>query len=124
MVIAVHELVDRYGAAVDRHVAALFVGAGLSMQARLPSWSSLIRPLAAEIGLLELLDMPLAAEYFVQNTAGGRDRLERHLADELSRVTTPVRDTPGGCWGAGGADRLRRAEDLSTLGQPVVGGRG
>lgn len=87
--IAIHELVSRYGEAVDRHVAAVFVGAGLSMQAGLPSWSTLIQPLADEIGVDTSTDLTLIAEYFERTVPGGRERLAAHLATELSSIRTP-----------------------------------
>lgn len=89
MTIELHELVDLFGQAVDRHVGALFVGAGLSMQAGLPSWGTLVGPLAEAVDAETVTDMPLAAEYYEQNAPGGRSALEHHLLTELSRVTTP-----------------------------------
>jgi hypothetical protein len=59
------------------------------MQAGLPSWPKLIEPLIDGLGLTGLCDLALAAEYYEQNTAGGRPRLEEHLAKELSSVTVP-----------------------------------
>lgn len=89
MTIDLYDLTNRFGAAVDRHAAALFVGAGLSMQAGLPSWNALIGPLAAEIGAQTLTDMPLVAEYYEQNGAGQRPTLEHRLLTELSAVIKP-----------------------------------
>jgi DNA protecting protein DprA len=89
MPINAHDLVDRFGRAVDEHVASILVGAGLSVQAGLPDWGTLIRPLADKIGLTHVSDMPLAAEYFEQNASGGRGELQQHLKDGLSRVVSP-----------------------------------
>lgn len=90
MTIQTHELVEAFGDAADRHVAALFVGAGLSIQAGHPSWDQLMRPLTDELGLTDGHDLTLAAEYFEHAPSGGRARLEGHLATELSRIQTPA----------------------------------
>lgn len=91
MTIKRHELIERFGLAVDRHAAALFVGAGLSMQAGLPGWDALVKPLAAEIGAEQVTDMPLVAEYYEQNAGGKRPALESHLLTKLSTIKTPSR---------------------------------
>jgi hypothetical protein len=68
-------LVGTFGGAVDTGVASLFVSAGLSAAAGLPSWSDLLGPLAAEIGVAgEFADLPLLAEYYEQNGPGRRWR--------------------------------------------------
>jgi SIR2-like domain len=87
--ISEYELIDQFGRAVDRHVASIFIGAGLSMQAGLPGWGELIKPLADSIGAGHIADMALAAEYFVQTAPGGRAVLEQHVIDGLSIVTAP-----------------------------------
>jgi SIR2-like protein len=86
-----YELVGRFGAAVDAGVASLFVGAGLSTAAGLPTWNDLLVPLAAEIGVAgEFADLPLLAEYYEQNAPGRRPALETHLRNALSAYRTPA----------------------------------
>ncbi len=86
-----YELVGIFGSAVDAGVASLFVGAGLSTAAGLPTWGDLLVPLAAEIGVAgEFGDLPLLAEYYEQNAPGRRPALESHLRDALSEYTTPA----------------------------------
>jgi hypothetical protein len=85
------ELVSIFGGAVDAGVASLFVGAGLSTAAGLPTWKDLLVPLAAEIGVAgEFADLPLLAEYYAQNAPGRRPALENHLRDALSSYRTPA----------------------------------
>ncbi|MFC5268745.1 SIR2 family protein [Kribbella qitaiheensis] len=91
MTIDRYELVGIFGGAVDAGVASLFVGAGLSAAAGLPTWSDLLSPLAAEIGVAgEFADLPLLAEYYEQNGPGRRPALENHLRNELSAYQTPA----------------------------------
>jgi len=86
-----YELVGIFGGAVDAGVASLFVGAGLSAAAGLPTWSDLLGPLAAEIGVAgEFADLPLLAEYYEQNGPGRRPALENHLRNVLSAYRTPA----------------------------------
>lgn len=79
------ELIDTFGAAVLEGNAALFVGAGLSLDAGLPGWSALLNPLRSDCGVPdELADLPLVAEYIeVDVRKGGRDRLEQHILDQI-----------------------------------------
>ncbi len=91
MTIDRYELVGIFGGAVDAGVASLFVGAGLSTAAGLPTWNDLLVPLAAEIGVEgEFPDLPLLAEYYEQNAPGRRPALENHLRKALSAYTTPA----------------------------------
>ncbi|CAM5708332.1 hypothetical protein MAUB1S_05201 [Mycolicibacterium aubagnense] len=79
------ELIDTFGAAVLEGNAALFVGAGLSLDAGLPGWSDLLNPLRSECDVpAELTDLPLVAEYIGTDAReGGRDRLEHHILDQI-----------------------------------------
>jgi hypothetical protein len=86
-----YELVGIFGGAVDAGVASLFVGAGLSTAAGLPTWTDLLVPLAAEIGVAgDFADLPLLAEYYEQNAPGRRPALENHLRTALSTYRTPA----------------------------------
>lgn len=79
------ELINTFGEAVLEGNAALFVGAGLSLDAGLPNWSDLLEPLRKECEVPdELEDLPLVAEYIdVDVRHGGRDRLEHHILDRI-----------------------------------------
>ena len=86
-----YELVDRFGGAVEAGVGALFVGAGLSAAAGLPNWPRLLEPLAKKLGvpISPSDDLPLLAEYFEHDPAGGRPGLEFHILNELGSFRTP-----------------------------------
>lgn len=82
----IHEFLVEYGAAVVTRSAGLFVGAGLSKPAY-PTWQELLIQPMAEAGLpAGMSDLPLAAEYYVQSTSDGRERLEQVLLDELAAI--------------------------------------
>lgn len=91
MTIDRYQLVAAFGGAVDAGVASLFVGAGLSTAAGLPTWNDLLAPLAAEIRVTgEFKDLPLLAEYYKQNAPRRRSALENHLLSALSAFRTPA----------------------------------
>ncbi len=91
MTIDRYELVGIFGAAVDAGVGSLFVGAGLSTAAGLPTWNDLLVPLASEIGIAgAFADLPLLAEYYEQSAPGRRPALEDHLRKALSAYSTPA----------------------------------
>jgi SIR2-like domain/Sir2- and TIR-associating SLOG family len=65
--------------------ASLFVGAGLSQAAGYPGWADLLNPIRADAAIPdELNDLPLVAEYYIQQLPGGRDRINAHLLTRLS----------------------------------------
>jgi hypothetical protein len=76
-----HDLVNQFGQAMLDGNASLFVGAGLSAAAGLPSWGAILEPARVEASLPEMNDYPLLAEYFVQSTRGGREKLQDLLWD-------------------------------------------
>lgn len=85
-----YELVDRFGRATDAGVGALFVGAGLSMGAGLPSWGALLGGLTRRLRIpASVTDLPLAAQYCEQAPDGGRSPLENHLLEQLKDVRDP-----------------------------------
>jgi hypothetical protein len=79
-----HDLVNQFGQAMLDGNASLFVGAGLSMAAGLPSWGAILEPARVEAQLPAMTDYPLLAEYYVQNTHGGREKLGDLLWDETA----------------------------------------
>lgn len=86
MPITAHELVDQFGGAAERGNAVLFVGAGLSMSAGLPSWLDLIDEPRLRAGVPLLEDAPLMAQYVEDSPKVGRDDLESHVLQEISKV--------------------------------------
>ncbi|WP_307866260.1 SIR2 family protein [Mycolicibacterium sp. GESEQ-9] len=77
------DLINIFGEAVLEGNAALFVGAGLSLDAGVPTWSDLLAELRGDCEVPEeLTDLPLVAEYIDADVRhGGRDRLEHHILD-------------------------------------------
>jgi hypothetical protein len=68
--------------------ASLFVGAGLSQSAGYPGWADLLDPIRSDASIpAELNDLPLVAEYYIQQVPGGRDRLNSYLLTSLSKVS-------------------------------------
>src|ERR1039457_4653599 len=75
---------------------SLFVGAGLSQSSAYPGWGELLDPIRSEASIPESLnDLPLVAEYYIQQVPGGRDRLNAHILAELSRVNPRPKPTEG-----------------------------
>jgi len=59
------QLVEDYGEAVLSGNAALFIGAGISQGAGLPGWGALLDPIRVGCNVPEHHDLPLVAEYIV-----------------------------------------------------------
>lgn len=87
------QLVEDFGRSMTDGTAAVFAGAGLSMAAGLPSWGELLKPFQAELGIPHLADMPLLAEYIIQDPRFGPDTLKHHILTEL--VKPDSGPTPG-----------------------------
>lgn len=83
------QLLDNFGTVVNAGNAGLFIGAGLSLSAGYPSWSSLVEGLRSEAKIpSEVDDLPLVSEYYVQTVPGGRPALEDRLLRQLQAVPT------------------------------------
>jgi hypothetical protein len=90
------ELVRQFGPMVLAGTASLFVGAGLSQGAGYPGWGDLLDPIRSEASIPPNLDdLPLVAEYYIQQVAGGRDRLNAGLLSRLGAVTPAPTPTAG-----------------------------
>ncbi|TVL19006.1 SIR2 family protein [Shewanella algae] len=72
--------------------AAIFAGAGLSIDAGYVDWKKLLTPLAMELNLDISLEQDLVsvAQYFCNGN--NRNRITQSLIDELDLVTTPTRN--------------------------------
>jgi hypothetical protein len=79
------ELVEEYGEAVLSGNAALFIGAGLSRDAGLPGWEDLLTPIRERCGIPTHHDLPLVAEYIVNDPRGGRQALQDHILASLTQ---------------------------------------
>ena len=82
-----HELIEEFGHAVTRGNGALFVGAGLSMASGMAGWEKLLEEPRTTLDIPEHRDLPLVAEYIVQDPRMGRTALEHHLFTAISGST-------------------------------------
>lgn len=80
-----------YGEAIDRGTAAIFSGAGLSMPSGFVDWKTLLRKLAAELGLDMNIedDLVAVAQYHLNANNGDRSSLNQLLVAEFSRTASP-----------------------------------
>ena len=79
--------VREFSGELSNGAGALFVGAGISKPSGVPSWSDLIRPLAASrLGILDLRDADLIriAQYVVNSSSGNRGPMIHHLRTQFS----------------------------------------
>ena len=80
------ELIERFAAAAERGNAAVFVGAGLSVGAGLPSWPELLARPLEESGIpYSDYDLPLLAEYILSEGVYGEERLNAHILAEVTK---------------------------------------
>lgn len=71
--------------------AAYFIGAGISVDSDLPDWSGLIKPFAEKIGINDLMgkDMPLMAQYVINEETGNRGPFINAISRKLRRCFSP-----------------------------------
>jgi SIR2-like domain len=82
-------LIETYGRAILAGNAAVFIGAGLSIDAGYPGWAKLLAPIQARCNIPDDKDLPLVAEYITLDAAnGGRAPLENHILTTMAAVTT------------------------------------
>lgn len=80
------DFIEVFGSYVDQHAATVFVGAGLSTSVGYPDWKTLTELFLAELNLGSMDDLPQLAQYYEDNAAGGRARLEAHIDAELAKI--------------------------------------
>lgn len=78
-----YELVDSFGKSALRGNGALFVGAGVSCAAGMPSWADLLEPLRINADVPPMADFPLMAEYIVRSPHGGLDGLHYDVLEAI-----------------------------------------
>ncbi|RZL78243.1 MAG: hypothetical protein EOP32_22390 [Rhodococcus sp. (in: high G+C Gram-positive bacteria)] len=76
-----------YVGALEKDNAAFFAGAGLSLDAGYVDWKGLLREFAVELGLnIDIEeDLPMVAQYFLDESNQQRGRLNQKLRDEFDR---------------------------------------
>lgn len=85
MPISEADLISEFGSLVEAGSAALFIGAGISVGAGLPSWSDIADVLRERAGIpSEITDASLVAEYFALRE-GGHAALDAALLKILSQ---------------------------------------
>ena len=88
-----HQLIDDFGQALLDGTGALFIGAGLSLDAGLPTWSDLLGPIRDRAEVPWLDDLPLMAEHIAHSPTAGRTALD---AEILRQITAKdVQPQPG-----------------------------
>lgn len=91
MIIDKAELVSRFGEAILGNAAAIFVGAGTSIDAGFPDWNKLLAFARRRLGLpSSFSDLALLAQYFVSTVPGGRDVLEDEIIRQLQITAGPT----------------------------------
>jgi len=87
-------LVREFGAVIERGHGALFVGAGMSVAAGLPSWADLLKKPRREGAVPSAVkDLPLVAEYYTQSVPGGEERLLAHAIEFTAKKAAAVSPT-------------------------------
>jgi hypothetical protein len=88
MPLSERELLDGFGGAAEAGNAALFIGAGMSLNAGYPTWHQLLEKPRADAQIpASLSDLPLVAQYYVQTVPGGREALENHILTRMAETT-------------------------------------
>lgn len=79
-----HDLIDNFGQALLDGTGALFIGAGLSLDAGLPSWGNLLNPIRERADVPWLDDLPLMAEHIANSTKAGRTALDAEILKQIT----------------------------------------
>lgn len=83
-----YDLVDSFGKSALRGNGALFVGAGMSAAAGLPDWATLLEAPRRAVGVPELADFPLMAEYISRSPQIGAEALYVHVLEAICDADT------------------------------------
>lgn len=86
----VADFIKEFGEALDAKSGVIFAGAGLSVPCGGPSWVDVLEKPRKAIGLPKSFqDLPLLAQYYIDNEPGGRETLENTIRTSLARMTGP-----------------------------------
>ena len=89
----VNSFIDTYAEELVSGNAAYFVGAGISKNSNLPDWVGLIETFAKKIGIKDLKgkDMPLIAQYVINEETGNRGPFINAISKKLRKNFSPNR---------------------------------
>lgn len=85
------QFIDEYSAELVEGTAAYFVGAGISIPSKLPSWPELLKPYAQRISIADLngKDLPLIAQYVINEENGNRGPFINAISKKLRKKFSP-----------------------------------
>lgn len=93
MTIDRRDLIEAFGDAYDLGTAGIFVGSGLSAAAGLPDWATLLEVPRVDSNVPVIPDLPLMAEYIVNEGTYPRQRLTQHILNKTRAKGVSVTDS-------------------------------
>lgn len=86
------ELISALAKSLVNEQLSLFVGAGLSIDAGMPSWKELLRPIAVELGLNvdKETELTTLAQFYVNHHSNNRGALNSHICTQFSGDYSPT----------------------------------
>lgn len=92
----VEEFVEQWARSLERGTGSVFIGAGLAVRAGYPTWRSLLRDIASDLGLDVDTEYDLAAvaQFSLNSSAGKRNKLTKLIVDHFppkAEVPSPFR---------------------------------
>ena len=79
-------MIAKFGGYVEQRAATVLVGAGLSQGVGYPGWSDLLKAVRQDLGLCDIDDLPLLAQYYIYKH---NDRALQRLIRENLRYEPP-----------------------------------
>lgn len=86
------ELISDLAKSLVNEQLSLFVGAGLSIDAGMPCWKELLRPIATELGLNidKEAELTTVAQFYVNHHSNNRGALNSHICTQFSGDFSPT----------------------------------
>lgn len=87
----INQFITEYSIELLEGNGAYFIGAGISKPSNLPDWPSLLQPFASKIGIsnLHLKDLPLIAQYVVNEENGNRGPFINSISKQIRKKYSP-----------------------------------
>jgi len=91
MSVDIKHFIEDYAQKLVSGNAAYFVGAGISIDSKLPNWIGLIKTFTEKIGISDLdgKDLPLMAQYVINEEGGNRGPFINSISDKLKKGYSP-----------------------------------